>query len=120
MIGYDFDGTICEQKYVNFETMSIMDIIQIRMSCKLLIKPEEDAVIITARPIEDKEHTEQWLRVHNIKCPIYYVGSYPMNLDSICQAKLCKIKELGITTYYEDSSYICDFLKRNGINVIRV
>lgn len=59
-IGYDIDGVLTPD--VDFDTLSgVNELYRIRDSVFPFFKPVKDSYLITARPIDDRENTVQWI-----------------------------------------------------------
>ena len=109
MVGYDLDGTLCEENN-NIVNKIMFKLLPNRWAKfkhskaklsflgRFVRDMDEKIIIITGRPIQDKEYTLKWLDKVGIKADVYFSPHY----DQALKHKLDMISKLNITKFYEN------------------
>lgn len=110
MIGYDLDDTLAN---VEFALAGQRGLANVFRSAKVIRKPQEPFVVISARPhstAEQRKATRDWLIENqpNYK-KIYYVSGTEAEIIS---KKAALIKRLRLTDFYDNNADIVAELKK--------
>lgn len=110
MIGYDLDDTLAN---VEFALAGQRGLANVFRSAKVLRKPQDPFVVISARPhstTAQRQATTAWLREHqpNFK-KIYYVSGTEAE---IIKKKAALIKRLRLTDFYDNNTKIVAELRK--------
>lgn len=126
-IGYDLDGVICSNRKLSgtsYRKMNgqqrkeyIRQKIEHYKNAKLLgISLPKKFYIITGRTEKYEGITRSWLKKNNINPLELYMNTEGGLAQDHIKHKVKKIKELGLTRYYEDSLRIYKGLKKECLN----
>lgn len=112
-IGYDLDWVICRdlRPYEQRLTKCPVLLLRYKSFFKKLFTPQEDAVIITWRPIQDKKETIKRLRKNGINNEIYFNRWKPSTNNAI-RTKELRIKALRLDKFYESDKKQAKQLKK--------
>lgn len=99
MIGFDFNGVVDTGKFI----------------------PTKDDVIITGNTLEYAQGVLDWLKEHNIQCPVYF-NPYRYIKEDAGMWKSEMIWKLKITKFYEDDPVQYEIIKHfsSGSEIIKV
>lgn len=108
MQGYDLDDTLAATE---FQNAGVRGLVNVFKSAKVIYKPTEDFVVVTARPhrtAEQRQATADWLRTNqpHFKA-IYYVNG---SEKEVAQGKAQTIRRLRLTDYTDNNDTILGYL----------
>jgi len=111
MIAYDLDGIFVNDLHI---TDNLENLLKIRTkNLKPLFQPKGEYVIITGRPIEDKEYTMKWIESFFTNKPIRV---YHENTDKN-KAKEYKVKVINenpdINVFFESEKEQAEWINNN-------
>jgi hypothetical protein len=131
MIGYDLDGVISEKYEIDKsfwdcdgkERKAFIFIKKFHYNnANVIIRPSEEFIIVTARTEKYRSITLNWLQKNNISPKDIFFMKDKRNKRNIINYKMDKIKELGVTTFYEDDETICKLLKKKipALEIVKI
>lgn len=120
MIGYDLDGVIAVEKdWWNILYRTIPQVaVWLRHRYRPKYIPSGDFIIVTNRPVDDREQTLKWLSRYGIRYSAIYFNIVRDPFGSSFKEKC--IKEHGVTKFYESDVGIVKELTMScpGVEII--
>lgn len=129
-IGFDLDGVICKydawaSNQITKESIKRIYFLEmpIQLNPKEFVLPEDNLIIITARPTIYSNVTKAWLEFHGIKCEVIFIGNKRTELSPEHAAikKAAVINDRNIEVFFEDNpTIVAELRKRTDAKIIYV
>lgn len=122
IVAVDLDGVIVPDMF-NVADCSEDEMKKFREQCVPIFTPPKDWVIVTGRPIQDKEHTIEVLRNFGFENDIVFANNSNDILDDFDMAyqKVISLSGKGVNLYIESSRNIAHYIDQitmGGLNCV--